>query len=455
MSVYYNEFEPFAAQWLRELMADGLIAQGEVDERSILDVRPADLRGYDQCHFFAGIGGWSYALRLAGWPDDRPVWTGSCPCQPLSSAGKQKGHADERHIWPAFYELIAECRPSTVFGEQVASKDGREWLAGVRADLEDARYAVGAADLCAAGVGAPHIRQRLFWVADAQRWAAERHGHEVAGAASSHQGRKEERQRLRPDAGHGGVTDCGTGERVAQSPDARPPRAGGKPQPKSALIQPGNGSGKEGTASRVAHADEGQRGRLADGKGRQHYGAPTGRQQGDGIPQSGGADSRLADADGGHPGAEREQRSGEQRQQPQDGGTGERVADAEGTKHPHNATTDRPGKGAQVEPRGGGLLSGGLDGRMGDADDTGSQGRGQHFGQHADQQPPWSASDLIPCADGKWRRVPANEAGEPEPGLFPLAHGVSNRVGTLRGAGNAITPQVAAAFIDAFASSCS
>jgi DNA (cytosine-5)-methyltransferase 1 len=156
-------------QWLRELIADGLIAQGEVDERSILDVRPADLAGFDQCHFFAGIGGWSYALRLAGWPDDRPVWTGSCPCQPLSSAGKQKGHADERHIWPAFYELIAECRPSTVFGEQVASKDGREWLAGVRADLEDARYAVGAADLCAAGVGAPHIRQRLFWVADAQR----------------------------------------------------------------------------------------------------------------------------------------------------------------------------------------------------------------------------------------------------------------------------------------------
>jgi hypothetical protein len=243
-------------------------------------------------------------------------------------------------------------------------------------------------------------------------------------------------------------------------PDARPPRAGANQQPKSARIQPErNGSGKEGTASRLADADEGQRGRLADGKGRQHYGAPTGRQARRRYPQvmtrSGGADSRLADADGGHPGAEREQRSGEQRQQPQDGGTGERVADAEGTKHPHNATTDRPGKGAQVEPRGGGLLSGGLDGRMGDADDTGSQGRGQHFGQHADQQPPWSASDLIPCADGKWRRVPANEAGEPEPGLFPLAHGVSNRVGTLRGAGNAITPQVAAAFIDAFASSCS
>ena len=104
---------------------------------------------------------WPYALRLAGWPDDRNVWTGSCPCQPLSSAGQRKGHADERHLWPAFYSLIAECRPAIVFGEQVASKDGREWLAGVRADLEALGYACGAADLCAAGAGAPHIRQRF------------------------------------------------------------------------------------------------------------------------------------------------------------------------------------------------------------------------------------------------------------------------------------------------------
>ena len=101
----------------------------------------------------------------AGW--EGPVWTGSCPCQPLSSAGQRKGHADERHLWPAFQQLISECRPSTfVFGEQVASKDGREWFAAVRADLEHMGYACGAADLSAAGVGAPHIRQRLYWVAN-------------------------------------------------------------------------------------------------------------------------------------------------------------------------------------------------------------------------------------------------------------------------------------------------
>ena len=163
---YYNEFDPKAAAWLRELIKGGHIANGVVDERSITDVQPDELREYTQCHFFAGIGGWSYALRLAGWPDDRAVWTGSCPCQPFSCAGKQLGTADKRHLWPDFRRLIAQCRPANVFGEQVASAAGREWLAGVRDDLEAMAYAVGASDLCAAGAGAPHIRQRLFWVAN-------------------------------------------------------------------------------------------------------------------------------------------------------------------------------------------------------------------------------------------------------------------------------------------------
>lgn len=167
MKVYYNEWEPFAAAWLRALIAAGHLPSGDVDERSITEVRASDLAGYGQCHFFAGIGGWPLALAWAGWPYDREVWTGSCPCQPFSVAGRGGGAQDERHLWPAFGRLIAECRPATVLGEQVASRDGRTWLTAVRADVEDMGYAVGAADLCAAGVGAPHIRQRLYWVADA------------------------------------------------------------------------------------------------------------------------------------------------------------------------------------------------------------------------------------------------------------------------------------------------
>ncbi|WP_063936117.1 DNA cytosine methyltransferase [Caballeronia zhejiangensis] len=167
MSAYYNEIDPHAAQWLRNLIAAGHIAPGDVDERSIEDVRPSDLRGYTQCHFFAGIGVWSYALRRAGFGDDRPVWTGSCPCQPFSSAGAGTGFDDERHLWPAFFHLISQCRPAIVFGEQVASKDAEPWIDLVQTDLEGVGYRVGAVPFPSAGVGAPHIRDRLYWMADA------------------------------------------------------------------------------------------------------------------------------------------------------------------------------------------------------------------------------------------------------------------------------------------------
>lgn len=166
MPAFYNEIDPYAAEWLRSLIAAGLIAPGIVDERSVEDIEPNELLRFEQCHFFAGIGVWSHALRLAGWPDDRPVWTGSCPCQPFSAAGKGEGFADERHLWPAFFHLIKVCRPRVVFGEQTASKDGLQWLDLVQSDLEGSGYACGAVDLCAAGFGAPHIRQRLYWVAD-------------------------------------------------------------------------------------------------------------------------------------------------------------------------------------------------------------------------------------------------------------------------------------------------
>ena len=329
MSAYYNENDPFAAAWLRELIADGLIADGDVDERSILDVSADDLVGYDQYHWFAGIGGWSHALRLAGWPDDREVWTGSCPCQPLSSAGQRKGPADKRHIWPAFHTLIAECQPATVFGEQVASKLGREWFAGVRADLESLGYAVGAADLPAASVGAPHIRQRLWWLADAQR------------------SRWDWRSADKP----GGSTT--------------PQETGAHAEPR----RRGDASG--GMADAI---NTGSQGRL---RGR----SDQERQDIDGHAGRGGADFGMGDADSGGRKGRGQQEHGEQ-QSP---------------------------RGTQLDGSGAGGF--------------------------------WQGT-YIPCADGKARLI--------EPSIFPLAHGVPNRVGTLRGAGNAIAPQVAAEFVRAY-----
>jgi DNA (cytosine-5)-methyltransferase 1 len=197
--LYFNEIDPFAVKWLQRLYQDAW-----VDERSIVNVLPADLVGYRRHHFFAGISGWEYALSLAGWPDDRPVWTGSCPCQPFSSAGKGKGEEDERHLWPAFRRLVAECRPAALFGEQVSSKLGIEWLAGVRTDLETLGYAVGAADLPAACVGAPHRRQRLFWVAHRQE---QRQSQRLADGGGGDEGIRAEGGGSRPadHCGPGGV----------------------------------------------------------------------------------------------------------------------------------------------------------------------------------------------------------------------------------------------------------
>jgi DNA (cytosine-5)-methyltransferase 1 len=209
MAALYNEFDPKAAAWLRELIKRGLIADGEVDERSILDLCADDLRGFTQVHFFAGIGGWSYALRLAGWPDDKPVWTGSPPCQPFSAAGQQKGKDDERHLAPHFATLVAAGRPPILFGEQVASSavfgkaakraggaaDGAAewaWLDDLCGRLEAAHYAVGASDIPAAGVGAPHIRQRTFF--GAVRLADADHTERGADAAGGNNGNG-------PDAG--------------------------------------------------------------------------------------------------------------------------------------------------------------------------------------------------------------------------------------------------------------
>ena len=177
----------------------------------------SDVKGFTQCHFFGGIGGWSEALRLAGWPDNAAVWTGSCPCQPFSQAGKGLGEKDPRHLWPEFRRLIAECIPATIFGEQVGSKAGREWLAGIRADLEALGYAVGAADLCAASTGAPHIRQRLFWVADSGRersdtWAGHRRRVETAK-------RSEQSVNTQPGGGVDGCDCCYDTGWLGGSPD--------------------------------------------------------------------------------------------------------------------------------------------------------------------------------------------------------------------------------------------
>lgn len=178
MKIYYNEFDKDKCAALSQLMKDGLIAKGDIDDRSIREVQPGDVAGYDRCHFFAGIGLWEVALRLSGFNSEtrqskekanhRPIWTGSCPCQPYSTAGRQRAQEDDRHLWPEWFRLIKECRPSKVFGEQVAAAITYGWLDDVYQGLEAEGYAVGSVLLPASAVGAPHRRERVWFVGDAQ-----------------------------------------------------------------------------------------------------------------------------------------------------------------------------------------------------------------------------------------------------------------------------------------------
>ncbi|HBX8193642.1 TPA: DNA cytosine methyltransferase [Klebsiella pneumoniae] len=366
----YNEIDPFAAQWLRNLIAAGHIAPGEVDERSIEDVTPDDLRGFTQCHFFAGIGVWSHSLRLAGWPDDRPVWTGSCPCQPFSPAGKGDGFADERHLWPQFFHLISERRPQHVFGEQVAAGNANVWFDLVQADLEGMGYAFGLVPFTSAGIGAPHIRERAYWVANADSVISDRRGNVRAPG--------------RDEYSNGGddvrLADAGREYKGSARNKERAGEDGGLGNANVTRLE--GLSGNDGAAGR-----EGTTGPAA---------AP-------------GVHDGMANTDN-------EQHS---------------IA-VSGCGHEHAST------GREQDP----AASAGLRGDYRPLEVNGF----------------WRDADWLLCRDGKWRPV--------EPGTFPLVDGAaarmgrvepgvarvasSNRVGRLKGYGNAINAQAAAAFIRAY-----
>lgn len=217
MTAYYNEFDPNAAEWLRELISMGLIADGIVDDRSILDVEASDLKGFTQHHFFAGIGVWSYALRNAGWSDDTPICTASLPCQPFSAAGKRLGKADERHLLPHFLDLVSQCNFDVIIGEQVPGAIKQGWLDDLYDEMESQGYACGATVLTAAGAGSPHIRQRIYWAA--QRMGntgiqglegLSRHGNGICGQE------REEAQQTRPVTETGGSGRLGYAQHNGQ-----------------------------------------------------------------------------------------------------------------------------------------------------------------------------------------------------------------------------------------------
>ena len=102
------------------------------------------------------------------WNADDIVLTGGFPCQPYSAAGKRLGKEDERHLWPEMLRVIREVQPKWVVGENVLGLVN--WSEGlvfeeVQADLESEGYEVQPYVLPAAGVNAPHKRDRVWFVA--------------------------------------------------------------------------------------------------------------------------------------------------------------------------------------------------------------------------------------------------------------------------------------------------
>ena len=409
MTAYYNEIDPLKAEVLREAIKVGAIAPGDVDERSIANVRPGDIAGYTQCHFFAGGGFWSLALRYAGWPDDRPVWTGSCPCPSFSAAGKGAGFNDPRHLWPHWFRLIAECRPPVLFGEQVGAAIGHGWFDLVHTDLEAQDYAVGAAVLGACSVGAPHIRQRLFFCADTEclRRGGRRFDH--GGNAQSGGDEETERSKLRePATAHNDAGLCA--ESLRESGEWRTGGvSGSKAQGGSERFADGD------MPLRFEHGDEA--GLCADAESRRQQQFPHSGREGAGpFGETAESRERLQPTGGYGPGA-----------MPGDGaGFGsEGHSQLKGQRNQSEGFT--PDDGALRERRRPGWLNP-------DAARSASEaGATRGF---------WADCDWWHGRDGKYRPI--------GPGLFPLAHGSPARVGRLRMYGDGIVVQAAQAFIESY-----
>lgn len=400
MSNYFNEWEKFPAQWLRNLSQAGQIVPGVVDERDVKSVAPSDVRDATQCHFFAGIGVWSYALRLAGWPDELAVWTASLPCQPFSAAGRKKKFKDERHLWPDFFRLLEQCRPDVLLSEQAATPDGLEWYDTASASLEGIGYTCGAAVLASAGVGAPHIRHRLYFVAHTEgfRWPARRD-------ASASDGLDEawlEFERR------------GDARGLAHAYRARfpwQPRSGGVPQAEAGIaagLDGADGAQPGGAAQPLADAYGGRRDRsrllVRERRAHDNLAAPPGRSQVGGV-----ADQPLAAGEVG-------------------------------------AVGDAFGEGLQEQ-----LGEPGVPPGAGGADEGEAA-----LGAGPPTRGLWGDAVWLFCQDGKYRPVePGVEqmaSGSTDRVEFvpPLATGVEGRVGQIAGYGNAINALCAATFIRAF-----
>ena len=416
MSALYTDNNPFVCEWTQNMIGAGLIPPGKVLCKSITEITPDEIKDYAQISFFNGISGWPLALRAAGWPDERPIWSASAPCQPFSCAGKGKGHEDKRHLWPSLFALIRECRPGRIVGEQVEAAVGLGWLDRVFSDLEAEGYACGAVVLGAHSVGAPHRRQRIYWLADSQLRGEPRNRTGCGEGNGEAHG---------PRRGAVEASSCGALGGLANTEYA----VGRREHQEQREPHRRNGLGWVGGNGGMGNPE--RNGRRADEPGRGPEGGAVAGRSG----EAGGMDDLPEPR---QQGSDAELSQPRQAQEPRPAGPGDTrgMVLADGARsHTRDEAAETAGYGHPLEPTG--------------------------F---------WYDSRWHPCRDGKLRRVPTESAFQ------PLAHGLPRasgellsrlgllgidpcvakrliaiarkyRVGSLRGYGNAICVPTAVEFI--------
>ena len=333
------------------------------------------------------------------------------PANPSAPPVPGGGVTDERHLWPVWFNLIRECRPDVIFGEQVEAAINHGWLDLVQSDLEGEGYACGAVGIPAGGVGAPHIRQRLWFVADAQSVGRRVQHTPHDGSANA------------PSNTLANANDSVADQRrsdIGELGDAKERRRKGQP-----LCADGNAPFGDPQATSSQLADTSNNGHLAT-DGLRAPVKPSGEAGAHGVGQSAGSCDvdQLADTiDTG-----RKSVSWDVARTTPSGNRSQRRA----RSISQYCDVDQLADG-QCER---------LEGHAGDERNRNEPGRVNAQQARSVAPSSWSDCDWLPCRDGKARPV--------EPGTFPLAHGVSARVGRLRAYGNAIVPQVAQVFIEAY-----
>jgi DNA (cytosine-5)-methyltransferase 1 len=433
--ILYTDIDEFCCKWLESLIENGLLPKGDVLCEDIKKINPESVRKYTQRHWCCGIGGWPYALQLAGWPVDRPVDTASLPCQPFSIAGKQQGENDERHLWPTFRQTVSVLRPTTIFGEQVPQAIRLGWLDGIFSDLERENYACGAVVLPSCSVNSPNIRQRLWWLAHSKRH----------GGRPDEPGREEERR----------ASSWWDGKRIDRLAD--PMSTGRTPRRAEAGNGQTSGGGGFDRLAETQNPDRrtGERGEEAETREDEKRGrGPSGCCSDGGMGITNGTRSQ--------PGSETSERNGYRS-----------AVESAGFRFDRMENPIKPG--LEGYPGDGGQDAG-LVGRQGNDQRRSASGTGF-----------WDRYQLIQCRDGKQRRIPEpqsqfqfmvarlsdilgsdwlSDSFENEDQVqgflksyreilgdmiscFPLARKIPGSVGVLKGAGNAINPYTSALFIKA------